>query len=128
MTKRILTTAAIILFTVSLVQAQELKISQFDFATGIEDRQPVEVDTSFAADIGNVFCFTHVEGASDTTEIAHVWYYKDEEKARINLDVESNDWRTWSSKSILPSWTGRWRVMIENSDGNVLASKTFVIK
>ncbi len=113
-------------FTIGGVNAQN--ITQFDFAANIEDRQPVSVDTAFTADVGKVFCFTRIEGAADTTQIAHVWYYKEEEKARINLDVESSDWRTWSSKSILKSWTGRWRVMIEDSQGNVLSSKTFVIR
>ncbi len=113
-------------FTIGSVNAQN--ITQFDFSAGIEDRQPVGVDTAFTANVGKVFCFTRIEGAADTTRIAHVWYYKEQEKARINLDVESNDWRTWSSKSILESWTGRWRVMIEDSQGNVLSSKTFVIR
>jgi hypothetical protein len=86
------------------------------------------IDTTFAADVGNVYCFTHVEGAKDTTQIAHVWYYKEQEKARINLNVQSNDWRTWSSKTILKNWVGHWRVMVEDSQGNVLATKNFVIR
>lgn len=110
----------------TVIQAQN--ITQFDFATAIEDRQPVGIDTAFTANVGTVFCFTRIEGADDTTQIAHVWYNKDEERARINLDVKSDDWRTWSSKSILESWTGRWRVMVEDNDGNVLSTKTFVIR
>lgn len=111
----------------SIGQAQNLRVTQFQFATSVEKRAPVNVDTAFSANVGNVFCFTQIQGAEDTTEIAHVWYYKDEEKARINLDVKSNDWRTWSSKSILKSWTGPWRVMIEDSNGNVLKTKSFTI-
>lgn len=128
MKKTLLIPCTLFLFVFNVTQAQDLKISQFDFATSIEDREPFGVDTAFAANVGNVFCFTHVEGAADSTQIAHVWYYKEQEKARINLDVESNDWRTWSSKTILESWTGRWRVMIEDNQGNVLATKSFVIK
>lgn len=122
-----------IIFLVSFVlaavtlQAQEIQVHQFDFATSIDNRAPIGIDTSFAADIGNVYCFTHLKGGKDT-QIAHVWYYKDEEKARIELDVQSDDWRTWSSKTILENWTGRWRVMVEDSSGNVLETKSFTIR
>jgi hypothetical protein len=127
MIKQILTFLLFFVFTAAVVQAQDIKVHQFDFATSIENRAPTGVDTTFAADIGNVYCFTHIKGAGDT-QIAHVWYYKDEEKARINLDVQSDDWRTWSSKSILENWTGRWRVMVEDETGNVLDTKTFIIE
>lgn len=115
------------LFT-GAAQAQEVRISRLDFATSIENREPAGIDTSFASNIGNIFCFTQIEGAPDTSKIFHVWYYKDEEKARISLDVQSNNWRTWSSKTIQKNWTGNWRVIVEDSKGNVLASKTFTIR
>lgn len=126
--KRFLTLFLFVTLITNLAEAQDLKIGTFQFAESVENREAVNIDTTFSADIGNIYCYTQVTGATDTTQIAHVWYYKDEEKARINLDVRSNDWRTWSSKTILENWTGRWRVMIEGPDGNVLATKTFVIK
>ena len=108
-------------------EAQEINIQQFDFATGIEDRKPSGIDTAFTADVGSVYCFTQVAGVSDTTQITHEWYYKDEEKARVNLTVAADNWRTWSSKTILKSWTGAWRVMVIGPNGDVLATKNFVI-
>lgn len=109
-------------------KAQTISIGQFDFATQVDDREPVGIDTVFATDVGNVYCYTNIRGIKDTADIYHVWHYKDEEKARIKLSVKSNNWRTWSSKSILENWTGGWRVMIEDADGNVLASKSFEIR
>lgn len=108
-------------------KAQDIKITQLDFGTAIEDRQPVNVDTVFTADVEKVFCFTKVEGVADSTQITHVWHYKGEEQARIDLKVTSDPWRTWSSKTILDSWTGPWRVMVLDPEENVLDSKTFVI-
>jgi len=116
----------IISFT-GTTQAQEINIEQFDFAEAIEDRKPSGVDTVFTADIGTIYCFTQVEGVSDTTQITHEWYYKDEEKARVDLTVAGDNWRTWSSKKILESWTGSWRVMVLGPNGDVLATKNFVI-
>ena len=108
--------------------AQDLIIRDLQVATSIEDRQPLGVDTAFTADIGSVFCFTQVEGADNATKIFQVWYHKDEEKARIELDIESNQWRTWGSTSIMQTWTGPWRVMIEDINGNVLATTSFHIQ
>lgn len=117
---------SLIIFT-GTVQAQDISIQQFDFATAIEDRKPSGVDTAFTADIGTIYCFTQIGGISDTTQITHEWYYKEEEKARIDLTVAGDNWRTWSSKTILESWTGPWRVMVIGPDGDVLATKNFVI-
>ncbi len=127
MKPRLLFVITFLFVVTSTTAAQEIKITQFDFATAIEDRQPVEVDTAFSADVGKVFCFTKIEGVADSTQITHVWHYKDEEKARIDLNVTSNPWRTWSSKTIQESWTGTWRVMVMDSEENVLDSKTFII-
>jgi hypothetical protein len=110
------------------IQAQDIQVTDIKFATSVEDRQPIGVDTLFTNEVDNIYCFTQVQGAKEATQIAHVWYYKEEEKARIELNIRSDNWRTWSSKSILKSWTGTWRVMVEDSDGNVLATKSFVIK
>lgn len=128
MKKKIITSLAVLLLGLATTQAQDLKITQIEFATSIENREPLGVDTAFASSVGTIFCFTRIEGASDTTQITHSWYYKEQEKARINLTIKSDDWRTWSSKQIQDSWTGRWRVMIEDDKGNVLATKTFNIE
>ncbi|MDZ7682156.1 MAG: DUF2914 domain-containing protein [Fodinibius sp.] len=123
-----LITALLLLATLSVGNAQDLTVTTVDFATSISERSPVGVDTTFSATVGTVYCFSRVQGATDTTNIDHVWYYKDQEKARINLAVNTDDWRTWSSKKILEQWTGRWRVLIEDANGRVLDSKSFVIR
>ncbi|MEL7834334.1 DUF2914 domain-containing protein [Fodinibius sp. Rm-B-1B1-1] len=117
----------IIILSAVNVQAQEITVSQLDFATAIENRGPVGIDSTFASTVGTVYCFTRIDGITDTTQITHEWYYKDEEKARIDLTVASDNWRTWSSKTILESWTGPWRVMVVGANGNVLATKNFVV-
>ena len=129
MIKRIFIVVALLIAGTAIAEAQNLKISQFDFARSIdqENRQPANVDTVFSKNVGTVYCFTKIKGIQDTTQIAHVWYYKDQEKARIELDVKSPEWRTWSSKKIVESWTGNWRVMVEDPEGNVIETKTFVI-
>lgn len=124
-------TSFIILFLFcGFVFSQEaaLQVEQMDICTAVEDRQPVGVDTSFSTEVERVFCFTKIIGAEDTTKISHVWYYNDKEMARLELPVKYKSWRTWSSKRIIPEWTGDWRVEILSDAGTVLASKTFKVK
>lgn len=110
------------------VTAQRLTISNIQIASSIEGQQPTGVDTAFTADIGSVFCFTQIEGVINNTTIFQVWYHKDEEKARIELNLESDDWQTWGSQSIMQNLTGPWRVMIEDTNGTVLATTSFHIR
>lgn len=111
------------------VNAQEaaLKVEKMEFCTGVEDRQPVNADTTFLNMVENVYCFTNITGAEEPTTISHVWYYKGEEKAKVDLNVGGKAWRTWSSKRILEEWTGKWRVDVVSASGEVLLSKEFSI-
>lgn len=127
MKKAILSLFFVSLFTISTLQAQSLSVETIQFGTDVENRELVGTDITFSSDIGTVYCFTHITGAQDTTEIAHVWYYQNEEKARVPLQVGSSDWRTWSSKRILPSWVGDWDVRVEDAEGNVIGRSSFVI-
>lgn len=116
------------LFIFDAARAQHSIVAEMNFTTAIEDRKAVSTDTLFSANVDTIYCHSLIEGIKDTTEITHVWYYKEEEKARVNLTVASDNWRTWSSKTIMSNWTGHWRVMVEDEKGNILATKSFVVK
>lgn len=128
--KRFHVVVILTLIAVSLIYAQEekaLEISDMKFCTDIQNREPVGIDTIFPDTIEGVYCFTLVEGATDTTSIAHIWYYNDEQMAEVSLSVASPRWRTWSSKKIMKEWTGRWRVEVVVAD-SVVRSEEFSIK
>ncbi|RME32350.1 MAG: DUF2914 domain-containing protein, partial [Deltaproteobacteria bacterium] len=82
--------------------AWALEVEELSLARGIEQRQPVDTLEVVPADVGRLYCFSRVTGARDDTRIAHVWYWQDREMARVDLPVRSSNWRTWSSKRILP--------------------------
>ena len=103
-------------------------VDELAVCTAVENREPVAADTSFAADIGTLYCFTKISGAAADSSISHVWYHNNEEMARVKLNVRADVWRTWSSKRIAEDWTGNWRIDVESSAGSVLASKKFVIE
>ena len=99
-----------------------------ELATGIQDREPVGVGSTFPADVDTVYLWTRVMGARDTTFIKCVWTYGDKEMATVELPVRSPSWRTWSSKAIMPQWAGKWDVKVLDADGNVLKGLTFTIE
>ncbi len=110
------------------VSASDLSIARAVIAVYVEDREPVDEGVSFDSSVGKLYCFTHVIGAESETFIRHVWYYKDKEMAAVLLDVTSPGYRTYSSKNILDSWTGDWRVEIIDEHDTLLKTVNFTIE
>jgi hypothetical protein len=128
-------TALLLLLLAGAVSGQEeskkvetLLTVEAQLCTGIEERMPAGVAESFPADVGKVYLWSKVTGAADTTVIKHVWSYQGKEMAVVELPVKSPSWRTWSYKTILPQWTGRWEVKILDAEGEILKAVPFTIK
>ncbi len=98
------------------------------FCTGIEDRTPVGANSQFFSSLERVFCYTRIKGAAGETKVYHVWYFGEDEKARVELNVGSSNWRTWSSKRIPDKCSGAWKVDIVLEDGRIIGSREFVYK
>lgn len=81
----------------------------------------------FTADCGKVFCLARIVGADSPTTVTFVWYHEGRTMARVDLPVRSHDYRTWSSKNILPAWTGAWEVKLLDPQGLVLGATSFTI-
>ena len=81
----------------------------------------------FSSDVGKLYCFTRIVGAANPTWITHVWRFGGRERLRINLDVKSPNWRTYSAKTIVPTEIGDWNVEILGPRGELLAVYEFKI-
>lgn len=103
--------------------AQDMPSVEAVLATDVVDMMPVGEAMEFPADVGQVFCWTRVTGASGTS-IQHVWMHDDMEFP-VTLEVSGSPWRTWSSKTIPPEWAGEWTVEIRDAADNVLETLTF---
>ncbi len=88
---------------------------------------PVGPADSFPADVGRVYLWCRVLGATDSTSVTHVWLYQGKHMAAVELPVKSANWRTWSYKTILPQWSGAWEARILDSAGEVLKVLPFTI-
>lgn len=95
--------------------------------TDVVDRQPVGEADTFGDDVGKVWLWTRVKGATDTTFVKHNWYFEGNEMASVELAVKSPNWRTYSSKNILPEWDGNWEVKVVDASGQTLVSKKFTV-
>ena len=107
------------------VSAAEIQVEQGVITTGIMDRNPVDVQESYPSAVGRLLCFTRITGADGDTVIYHVWYRGGKEMSRVELPVRSVDWRTWSSKTILPEWKGEWKVDVLDAQGKTLKTIHF---
>lgn len=108
------------------VAAPQMAI-EAEICAGIEERMPTGMADTFTPDVEKVYLWCKVIGCKDTTMVHHVWYYNGKEMADVELPVRSSSWRTWSSKTILPSWTGDWEVKILDAAGNELKSAQFKV-
>jgi hypothetical protein len=107
--------------------APSLEVAVAAICQDVVDREPVDAGVSFSASVGTLYCFTKITGAQDATKVTHVWYFGAEERARVELDVNSDNWRTWSSKIIQAHEIGSWRVDVLNEAGTVLKQLQFEI-
>ncbi|BCA80276.1 DUF2914 domain-containing protein [Desulfuromonas sp. AOP6] len=109
------------------VSAFALEVAEGVITSQVSDRNPVDSLTSYSADVGKLYCFTRIVGAESDSQVTHVWYRGDEEMARVDLAVRSNNWRTWSLKALLPEWVGDWRVDVLDADGTVISTIPFTL-
>jgi hypothetical protein len=107
----------------SSIQIEEAVVCQ-----DVVDRTPVGSGDVFAKETQKVYCFSRVVGAAGETQVTHNWYYKGTLKSSVKLTVRSNNWRTWSSKTMMPEWTGEWMVEILSEEGTPLESIIFFMQ
>lgn len=115
---------------VSLVlvsSAHALEVEDATITTQIVKRSPIDSLNTVPADVDKLYCFTRITGATQDTWVTHVWYCEDKELTRVRLPVNSLNWRTWSSKRVMPQWKGAWRVEVLDNEGHVLLIVPFSI-
>lgn len=110
----------------SMAQGEAVTV-ETELCTGVEERMPVGMTDQFPADVGQVCLWSKVSGYTDETFIKHVWYYRGDEMATIELPIRGTAWRTYSYKTIPPEWSGDWVVKIIDVDGNVLKAIPFKV-
>ena len=101
------------------------EVSRAIFTIGIDNREPViMVDSIDSGSYTSISFFTELNGLSGHN-ITHQWTYNDKVMFEKTFEVKSARWRVWTSKTLIPSWTGSWTVNVLDGDRAVLASNSF---
>lgn len=114
--------SAATLLAVPLVHAQE--VARTIITTNVVDREPVNDLQTIPSSTDTVIFFTDLRDMQGQT-VTHRWMFGNEQMAEVNFDVRGPRWRVWSSKNMLPEWTGGWSVQVVNGVGEVVAEKSF---
>lgn len=108
--------------------SQALEVVEAAITTGVVDHLPIDSVESYTVNAGKLYCFTRVLGAAGRDKVIHVWRREGQEMARVELPLRNDDFRTWSVKTLLPSWSGKWQVDVVDDAGTVLLSLPFVLQ
>ncbi|MDK1314220.1 DUF2914 domain-containing protein [Pseudoalteromonas ardens] len=110
-------------------QVDTKHISRAVLTTEVMNREPVNVlkdSVEQSAFSDKLYFFTEVRGLQGQT-IRHLWFHQDQLMAEIDLAISAYRHRTYSSKNIMPSQSGQWRIEVITADDRLLAQKTFRI-
>jgi hypothetical protein len=71
-----------------------------------------------------VYFFTELKGMAGQT-VTHRWEHNGKVMAEVPLEVGSDRWRTFSSKTLDPGQTGEWKASVVDAGGSTLSASTF---
>ena len=95
------------------------------FTTGIDNREPVAiVDSIDSTSSNSVSFYTEITNMSGQT-ITHQWTHLDKVMFEKTFEVKAERWRVWTSKTLIPNWTGTWTVNVLDDERELLTSKSF---
>lgn len=106
------------------VEKKTGSVARAIFTSQIVDREPVDTLDAISRDIQQVFFFTDLRRLQDQI-ITHRWEHNGQVMAEVKFKVGGPRWRVYSSKNLLPGWTGSWTVVVTDESGRLLNSSSF---
>ena len=101
------------------------RVARAIFTTAIVDREPVDDLKTVPNSTSRLYFFSDLRELGGQI-ITHRWEYDGQVMAEVTFKVGANTrWRVYSSKNLLPEWTGTWTVVVSNEGGQVLQTSTF---
>ena len=101
------------------------EVSRAMFTIGVDNREPVlSVDSISSGSYTSISFFTELNDLSGHN-VTHQWTYDNKVMFEKTFEVKGDRWRVWTSKTLIPGWTGSWTVNVLDDDRTVLASRSF---
>jgi len=95
------------------------RVARSQFTSAVREREPVDRVQVLTNDRRRIYFFTELHGLAGQT-VTHRWAWRGRVMAEVRFPVGGPRWRVWSSKRLLPSWTGTWEVSVLDGQGRVL--------
>lgn len=94
------------------------------FTSQVTEHEPTDKLEKIPSINRSVTYFTELRDMSGQTAI-HRWEFNGKVMAETKFNIAGPRWRVWSSKNLLPSWTGEWKVSVLNGLGDVISEDVF---
>ena len=90
------------------------------FTSAVKDREPTDSIKELNTNSDKVIYYTELRDMAGQTA-RHRWEYNGKIMAEVEFKVGGSRWRVWSSKSLVPGWTGEWKVSVLNGANEVIS-------
>ncbi len=101
------------------------EVSRSMFTIGVDNREPVLMVNSIDSSAYTAISFFTELNDLSGHNVTHQWTYNGDVMFEKTFEVNGSRWRIWTSKTLIPTWTGAWTVNVLDDDRSVLASKSF---
>lgn len=91
-------------------------VARSAFTTAIVDREPVDNLVRVPNTVTRLYYFTDLRDLEGQI-VTHRWEYQGQVMAEVKFRVAGPRWRVYSSKNLLPEWSGKWTVMVLDESG-----------
>lgn len=99
-------------------------VTRSQITHGINDLEPVDIVSVLTNDQTRIVYFTEIHDMAGQT-VLHRWEYKGKIIMEVPIKVGTARWRAYSTKTLLPSWIGDWKVSVVDAAGGTLSVNTF---
>jgi ribosome modulation factor len=104
----------------------DIKITKAILTSKIIEQQPgTEFNQTVPKYIRELHFYTQIEHANNQT-LSHRWLFNNQILATIPLNIQSDHYRTWSSKKMSSAWQGTWHIEVLDANQDVIFRKTFI--
>ena len=100
------------------------RVARAQFATAIDNREPVDQVVVLTPPTEEVFFFTDIRNMEGRT-ITHRWEYEGQLVSRVPFEVKGPRWRVFSKFAIGPNQFGEWSVTVIDESGWPLYTELF---
>jgi hypothetical protein len=105
------------------------QVIRAQLTSAIHQREPVDIIDHVWLEKNKsekIYFFVHLRDLSGQ-RVNVRWHYQDKEIAKVPLSIGSQNWRTYSSKSLNKNKLGAWRVTLHDQSGKLLSKRNFTV-